>query len=53
MTPLSNFSNGPQLTPKNNRYIVSLKDRVEEAHDLDFLKEDGFRHLETFDFRPD
>jgi len=53
MTPLSNFSNGPQLTPKNNRYIVSLKDRVEEAHDLDFLKEDGFRHLETFDFRPE
>ena len=53
MTPLSSFSNGPQLTPKNNRYIVSLKDRVDEAHDLDFLNEDGFRHLETFDFRPE
>jgi subtilisin family serine protease len=53
MTPLSKVSNGPQLTPKNNRYIVSLKDRVDEAHDLDFLKEDGFRHLETFDFRPE
>ncbi len=53
MTPLSNFSNGPQLTPKNNRYIVSLKERVDDTQALDFLKEDGFRHLETFDFRPE
>ena len=53
MTPLSNFSNGPQLTPTNNRYIVSLKNRVDDSHDLEFLGKDGFQHLETFNFRPE
>lgn len=33
-----------------NRYIVSLKERVEDEKSLAFLEEDGFRHVETFDF---
>lgn len=37
----------------HNRYIVSLKDRLQTEENLDFLKEDGFRHLETFQFPQD
>lgn len=48
-TPM--LSNRSHLTSTNNRYIVSLKDRVKDEKELTFLQEDGFRHLETFDFR--
>lgn len=50
MTALKSFSNSPQLTPKKNRFIVSLKSRIADKKELDFLAEDGFRHLETFNF---
>jgi subtilisin family serine protease len=33
-----------------NRYIVSLRGKATTEESLDFLKEDGFRHMETFDF---
>jgi len=45
----NSLSAGNALSHKN-RYIVSLKDRVSDSKDLDFLKESGFKHLETFDF---
>ena len=37
-------------TPAANRYIVSLKDRIADKDSLEFLNEQGFRHLETFQF---
>lgn len=51
MTSVNANSNKPRLNPTENRYIVALKNRVEDSEDLSFLQEDGFRHLETFDFR--
>lgn len=36
-----------------SRFIVSLKDRLKSEQDIEFLKEDGFRHLETFEFPED
>ena len=32
------------------RYIVSLKKKAETEKDFDFLDDDGFRYLETFEF---
>lgn len=49
MASTLNSSNSSPLTSPNNRYIVSLKDRVDKNANLGFLQEDGFRHLETFD----
>lgn len=49
LSPL-NLNKTNQFTPIANRYIVGLKDRVEDQEDLSFLKEDGFRHIETFQF---
>ena len=41
---------GASYAPISNRYIVSLRDRIHSQQDLEFLQEDGFRHLETFQF---
>jgi serine protease len=38
------------LNQSTNRYIVGLKDRLTQKDDLEFLKDEGFKHLETFDF---
>lgn len=43
-------SNGSSRTATNNRYIVSIKGRLDENEDFNFLTEDGFSHVETFDF---
>ena len=42
--------NRPKLNSHPNRIIVSLKDKVSDTEGLAFLQEDGFKHLETFDF---
>ena len=34
----------------NNRFLVGLRDRLTQKDDLDFLKDSGFRHVETFEF---
>lgn len=38
------------VSQPNNRFIVGLKERLTQKDDLKFLKEQGFKHLETFDF---
>ena len=47
MTSVNSLSNGSSLT---NRYILALNHRVKDSESLSFLKDDGVRHLETFDF---
>jgi subtilisin family serine protease len=47
MTSVHSHSNSSKLT---NRYIIALKDKMEGPDSLSFLREDGIRHLETFDF---
>ena len=49
MASTLNSSNRSPLTSPNNRYLVSLKNRIDREADLTFLQDDGFRHLETFD----
>ena len=36
-----------------NRFLVGLKDRLTQKDGLDFLKDSGFTHLETFEFPED
>ncbi len=43
--PTSLISRSPK-----NQYVVSLKERINDKEDLQFLQQDGFRHIETFAF---
>ena len=41
------------LARPNNRFLVGLKDRLTQKDDLEFLKDSGFQHVETFEFPED